>query len=145
MASTGASDRIDPSDLVKGLLELRVSARDDKDSPRRSDPRRPRGVGHRSHGHARRLDLVNQVAGPRHLPTQLHYLLNTPAARNKETPSFRRGLPRFHFRNDLLHVVVLHIRLLAIREADDECVNTLRVVDFVATLRVSNLPLSFTT
>ena len=31
MASTGASDRIDPSDLVKGLLELRVSARDDKD------------------------------------------------------------------------------------------------------------------
>lgn len=31
MASTGGSGRIDPSDLVEGLLELRVSARDAKD------------------------------------------------------------------------------------------------------------------
>lgn len=31
MASTGGSDRIDPSELVEGLLELRVNARDAKD------------------------------------------------------------------------------------------------------------------
>jgi cysteinyl-tRNA synthetase len=31
MASTGGSSRIDPSELVNSLLELRVSARDAKD------------------------------------------------------------------------------------------------------------------
>jgi cysteinyl-tRNA synthetase len=31
LASSGGGDRIDPTDLVKGLLALRVSARDTKD------------------------------------------------------------------------------------------------------------------
>src|ERR1700722_5076332 len=43
----------------------------------------------------------------------------------KRPPPFGGGLPRFHYPTELLRVVVLHARLLAIGEADDEGVDTL--------------------
>ena len=110
--------------------------------PRRPDPRRPRDLGHRSHGHARRLDLVDQVtASLRSDCSRLRRQQHTSETEIKRPPPFGGGL--FHTSSDD-YFVSLYFTLVCspfAKRMMKVCTPCL-VVFLVVTLRVRILPVS---